>query len=400
MTGEILLMRLARSPGSDRADATYATTLAMTTGKLELLYHGDVVDQVCWGSGDGCSPSFKSATPTTLLRNLETGEFEHIVDYEPIFDPLHPSLILLHDPGPPSGDAPTDESAETTAHCYDLEFSEILTYYASEKSEQFIELYNPSDHTIIVNRCSLRYKKKTYSLSGEIAAESYYTYYPNAQTTSFTLTKNPNSSNLIELIDTNGAVVDSLSYNHGQKKSTSYAKFYSGNGEEIWDLTYAPTPGSANTYQEFRSCSEGKTINPETGNCVNIASSSSGVTVCPEGKYLNPLTGRCKKIANDSKSSKECAAGYERNPETNRCRKIKSSNEGANYALIPNTSSSKSIFIAAGIVTLLVLLGIGYIILQFRREIARTARKTIQRVNHIRKDLVARRVGLHRKKNS
>ena len=243
---------------------------------------------------------------------------------------------------------------------------------------------------------SLRYKNKTYYLSGEITADSYYAYYPSAQTTSFSLTKNPNSSNTIELIDANGATVDTLVYNHGQKKSTSYARFYTTGSEEIWDLTYAPTPGNANAYQEFRTCPAGKTINPDTGNCVNITS-SSGTTVCPEGKYLNPLTGRCKKIA-ESSGAKECKAGYERNPETNRCRKVASSNDGATYALVPNTSSSKTVFIAAGIVALIISAGTVYIILQFRREIARTARKTIQRLNHIRKDLIARRVGLHRKK--
>lgn len=395
MTGETLLMRFARSPDSDRADATYMTTLAMTTGRVELIYHEEVIDGVCWGAGTGCLSSFKSSRPTTLLRDFDTGIFEHIIDYEPEFDLAHPSLVLPPTPEtPPSSD---DNTSEVTAQCYGLEFSEILAYYTTDKTEQFIELYNPSDQTINLSQCSLRYKKKVYLLSGEIASDSYYAYYPAQQSVSFSLTKNPNSSNMIELIDANGAVVDTLVYNHGQKKSTSYARFYTSNSEEVWDLTYATTPGSANVYQEFRSCPAGKTINPDTGNCVNVTSDSS-TTVCPAGKYLNPLTGRCKKIEDDSSTLKPCAAGYERNPETNRCRKITSANDGANYALVPNTSSSKSVFIAAGIVTLIVLLGVGYIILQFRREIARTMRKTIQRLDHIRENLVTRRIGFHRKK--
>jgi len=396
MTGETLLMRYARSPDSDRADATYMTTLAMASGQVELTYHDEPVDQVCWGSGEGCLASFKSSSPTTLVRNPDTSFFEHINEYEPKFDPLRPSLILP--PTPDNPDGPNDNSVETTSHCYELEFSEIFTYYANNKSEQFIELYNPTGQTITLNQCALRYKKKTYYLSGEIAADSYYAYYPVVQSPSFSLTKNPNSSNTVELIDTNGTVVDTLVYNHGQKKSTSYARFYTASGEEIWDLTYAPTPGNANTYQEFRTCPAGKTINPDTGNCVNVTS-GSGTTVCPEGKYLNPLTGRCKKIA-EPNEPKACQPGYERNPKTNRCRKITSENDGATYALVPNTSSSQSVFIAAGIVVLIVLLGIVYIALQFRREIARTARKAVQRFNHIRKDLVARRIGFHRKKKS
>lgn len=401
MTGETLLMRLARSPDSDRADAAYMTTLAMTTGKVELVYQDTVVDQVCWGSGEGCTPSFKSAEPTTLLRDLNTGHFEHVTDYEPSFDSAKPSLVLPPAPETPSEQPPSssDNAAETTARCYELEFSEVLTYYAHDKTEQFIELYNPSDKTVVLNQCAVRYKKKTYYLSGEIAADSYYAYYPASQTSSFSLTKNPNSSNTIELLDANGAVIDTLVYNHGQKKSTSYAKFYTANGEEVWDVTYAPTPNSANVYQEFRTCPEGKIINPDTGNCVNVASGSkSTTTVCPEGKYLNPLTGRCKKTTEQSGTQKPCAAGYERNPETNRCRKIKSTNDGATHALVPNTSSSKSVFIAAGAVILVVSLGVIYIILQFRHEIARATRKTVQRLDHIRKDLVARRIGFHRHK--
>lgn len=401
MTGETLLVRLARSPDSDRADATYMTTLAMTNGRVELIYQDQVIDQICWGSGEGCAPSFKSAKPTTLLRNFITGNFEHSVDYEPSFDPAKPSLILPPQPEVPEEQpsSPGDNATETTARCYELEFSEILTYYANAKTEQFVELYNPSDKTVVMNQCALRYKKKTYYLSGEIAADSYYAYYPAPQTPSFSLTKNPNSSNTIELLDTNGTVVDTLVYNHGQKKSTSYAKFYTANGEEVWDSTYAPTPSGANVYQEFRTCPEGKIINPDTGNCINVASSSKTTsTVCPEGKYLNPLTGRCKKIPENSNTPKPCAAGYERNPETNRCRKIKSKNDGATHALVPNTSSSKSVFIAIGAVILVVSLGVIYIILQFRHEIARTARKAIQRLNHIRKDLITRRIGFHRNK--
>lgn len=395
MTGETLLMRFARSPDSDRADATYMTTLAMTAGRVELIYHEEVIDGVCWGTGTNCLSSFKSSRPTTLLRDFDTGIFEHIIDYKPEFDLAHPSLVLPPVPETPPGS--DDNASEATAQCYNLEFSEILAYYATDKSEQFIELYNPSEQTVNLNQCSLRYKKKTYFLSGKIAPDSYYAYYPAQQPAGFSLTKNPNSSNTVELIDANGVVVDTLVYNHGQKKSTSYARFYTSNSEEIWDLTYATTPSAANVYQEFRSCPAGKVINLDTGNCVNVTSGSSA-TACPEGKYLNPLTGRCKKIEDDSSVPKPCAAGYERNPETNRCRKVTSANNGANYALVPNTSSSRSVFVAAGIVALIVSLGTGYIILQFRREIARTARKTIQRLNHIREDLVARRISFHRKK--
>ena len=232
--------------------------------------------------------------------------------------------------------------------------------------------------------------------------DRYLVIYPGKLTPSFSLTKNPSSSNSVELIDVDKTTVDILVYPHGQKKSTTYAKFIDTDGSESWSLTYASTPGATNIYQEFRTCPTGKVINPATGNCIKVTttkSSSSGTLAeCPAGKYRNPLTGRCKKIETASDEPKPCAEGYERNPETNRCRKLKAENDGAGYALVPTTYSGKPSFVAFGIVALLVTIGIVYIILQFRHEIARMLRKIRQRLHHVRKDLVARHIGFHRHK--
>lgn len=406
LVGEFLLMRLARSPHSEQSDATYMTTLAMGAGTVEILYNDLVVDSVCWASkSETCSAPFKSAHPTTLVRSLETGLFAHAPEYDPIFNSDQPSVILPSPDVPPppevpdSGDSdkvddtdsepeskPDSEFEPTSARCFGLEFSEILSYYAENKSEQFIELYNPTDRKIDLSFCSIRYKNKSYTLSGTVLPNSYFAIYPSTLAPTFALTKNPSSSNTIELLDAKKSVVDLLAYPHGQKKSTSYAKFYDAAGEEIWEITYAMTPGIENHYQEFRTCPSGKVINPDTGNCVKVsASAESSIAECPAGKYRNPLTGRCKSFESASSTEpKPCAAGYERNPETNRCRKIVAENDGAGYALVPSTSSSKSTFIALGAVALVVGLGIIYIILQFRHEIARAIRKIKQRLHHIR----------------
>lgn len=390
MAGESLLLRLARSPGSEQSDATYMTTLAMSAGKLEVIFEGKVVDEVCWSGKDGCAAAFKSAKPTVLLRKDQSNDFEHVTDYESTFDAAHPSLVL---PEIPDEVEPTEIPS---TNCARLEFSEILAYYSDQKTEQFIELYNPSDQSVDLTGCELRYKKKTYPLSGVIAPDGYFAYYPN-QSANFSLTKNPNTSNLIELVGS-VSVVDTLTYNHGQKKSTSYARFYDANGEEVWQQTYAPTPGSANVMQEFRTCPEGKVINIATGNCINASSAKTTSTDCPAGKYRNPLTGRCKNISSTTSELKPCADGYERNPETNRCRKIKQDNNGADYPLVPETYSDQSTFIALWVVIILVLGGVIYIVLQFRYEIVRLQRKIRQRLHHIRKNLLARGIGFHRHK--
>lgn len=396
LAGESLLMRYARSPESDRADLKYSTTLSMSTGTIELRQKTKTVDTVCWGdkSNPDCLPSFKSGSHITAVRDFTTGEFSYPTDYQPTFDPAKPNLIL---PISPPTDEPTQPEQPVTRQCDRLEFSEILSYYVKDKSEQFIELYNPTDQTVQLAGCNLSYKKKLYPLLGKIPAETYFRYTPQ----DFTLTKNPTTSNSIELIDTDGSIVDTLTYIHGQKKSTSFARFYSAEGEEIWDLTYHPTPAAENIYQEYRSCPEGKVINPETGNCVKVATSVSKILEpCPDGKYRNPLTGRCKSSTSSTKTQKPCAEGYERNPETNSCRKIKTTNDGADYTLVPKTSSGKTQFVAFGIVALLVSLGIIYIVLQFRREIARAARKARQRIHYIFKNLIARSIRFHRNKKS
>ena len=106
-------------------------------------------------------------------------------------------------------------------------------------------------------------------------------------------------------------------------------------------MTYAPTPGAPNNYQEFKTCEEGKVINTATGNCVKATSVTE--KVCKEGYYLNILTGRCKKV--ESTTEKTCKEGYYLNPETNRCRKIQD-NTGADYSLEPENYEESSSFVA------------------------------------------------------
>ncbi|MBR3322853.1 hypothetical protein IKG13_02235 [Candidatus Saccharibacteria bacterium] len=158
-----------------------------------------------------------------------------------------------------------------------------------------------------------------------------------------------------------------------------------------------PTPAADNIYQEFRSCPEGKIINPETGNCINEKSlASSVIKTCPEGQYLNvltnrckkmptaktqtackagyyrnPLTGRCKKQA-AAKTAKTCPEGYELNPSTNRCRKKRQDASKFPVENITNeTYDNPQIFIAAFALITLGILVLIYVIFQFRHEMSR-----------------------------
>ena len=75
MIGERLLLRLASSPDHELANLVYTKTLALKAGPLELRHGDEVIDSVCWNNKDGCATEFKKENPTTLVRNMETGEF-------------------------------------------------------------------------------------------------------------------------------------------------------------------------------------------------------------------------------------------------------------------------------------------------------------------------------------
>ncbi len=150
----------------------------------------------------------------------------------------------------------------------------------------------------------------------------------------------------------------------------------------------AETNPSADT----KTCPEGKFLNPKTNRCKNIqevSETSTGKTittydpntgeatttkVCNEGYYLNTETNRCNKVKDDAKTSsiKTCPEGQVLNPETNRCKKIKE-NGGADYKLdVPELGDSgENTFAAVGSILAILAVGTGFVVFQFRHEIAK-----------------------------
>ena len=462
MTGESILLRLASTPESELANLTYASTLAMKAGPLRLLVDGEVVDEVCWTGKDDCAKDFKSATPTTLVRNLETGEFEHLEEYEVSFDAENYKIVEPEVDEEDGGESDTetenliekpvedeknensleeeeekliekpdeDEKDETDAEteikqeddCKNLAFSEVLTYWAESQAEQFVEFYNVGETAVLLNACQIKYKNIFYPLVGTVDAKSYAVRYVD----DFKLTKNPKSSNVLELVDSAGRTVDVLEYQNGQKKGTSLALVVMEDGEKIWKVTYKITPGEENEYQEYRSCAEGQYLNPVTGLCKKIEyddeeekvceegyylNESTGrcrkivveeektckegyylneetgrcrkiveetIKTCPAGQYLNPETGRCKKIEVEEAVAKTCPEGYYLNESTGRCRKIVENN-GADYSLEAETYEESSSFVALYAVVGVVAVIVVYVIYEFRREIVKLFRRIVKK---------------------
>ena len=354
LIGESIILRLASAPEAELANLNYGKTLAMKGG-VELVKGEEVLDGVCWTGKAGCYKEFVSSKPTSLVRNETNGQFEHLDEYESIYDALAFRVETAQE---------EEGFGRMPSQCKSVQFSEVLSYYETVKSEQFIELFNLSSEQVLLDGCQIRYKNKNYRLEGMIGAEEYYAYYP----IDFSLTKNPTNQNVLELIDVDGNVVDEISYPNGQRKGASYAWVgYNEAGERIWRVTYAPTPGSGNNYQEFKTCEEGKVINEATGNCVKV-STIAAAKICPEGQYLNILTGRCKKYVIENE--KTCKEGYYLNPETGRCRKIVE-NKSADYGLEPEKYEEKSSFIALYLVIGVIGLGVVYLCYEFRRDIKR-----------------------------
>lgn len=346
MSGESILLRLASSPGSELAAVNYTKTLAFKGG-ITLKRGDEVLDEVCW-MGKECYREFKSSEPTSLVRDLETGEFKHVLEYNPVYDEKSYYEEEVVEEKKPS-------------QCRGLIFSEVLSYYENLQSEQFIEIYNSNSEQVLLDGCKIKYKNKFFELKGILSAEGYFVYLPRE----FSLTKNPTNIGVLELIDTNDEIIDKLEYPNGQRKGTSYALIgYDERGSEIWRTTYKATPGEENSYQEFKSCEAGKVLNEVTGNCVKVTNVTE--KVCPDGQYLNILTGRCRKITETTE--KTCKEGYYLNPDTGRCKKIKE-NTGADYSLEPENYEESSSFTAVYAVIGVAILGVGYLIYEFRREI-------------------------------
>lgn len=354
--GETIILRLASAPDSELANLTYTKTLAFKGG-LTLSMGDEVVDEVCWTGKDGCYKEFKSASPTVLVRDMQTGEFTHVEEYVPHFD--ENNFVVENEP-----------EEVMPSQCKGLEFSEIMSYYAETQDEQFVEIYNAGSEQILLNGCSLKYKNKTYPLEGIVKPEEYRVRY----LTDFSITKNPTNSNVIEMVDVNGEVVEKVEYPNGQKKGASYAWVgYDEDGEEMWRTTYAVTPGEPNNYQEYKTCEAGKVINEATGNCVKVTVVTE--KTCAAGQYLNPLTGRCRNI--EVAKATTCKDGYYLSEETGRCRKI-IENTGTTYALETENYEESSSFVALYAILGVVAVGLIYIIFEFRKEILRLFRKVFR----------------------
>ena len=305
------------------------------------------------------------------------------------------------------------ESSKELNKCEGMKLSEI----ASNVDEQFIEIINSGEKTVITTGCKL-----TVGDAGVRENIDDIELNPGEFLTikiKNTKLKLPKTKGKVYLLDEYGSKIDISEYNN-MPKGASWSSV-----DDEWTRTFAITEGVANIFKEYPDCQSGyernvlgkcvkiatppaespcpvgqyrhpetrrcrkieaaKTITPckdgyyrseETGRCRSIASAAAKtLKPCPEGQFRNSATGRCKKIASTDDIAKECPEGFERNPQTKRCRKIKSANMptvGSAAAEVKQVAGATWGWWVFGGVS---LLAVGYGVWQWRWEISQFVRK-------------------------
>ena len=305
------------------------------------------------------------------------------------------------------------ESPKELNKCEGLKLSEI----ASNVDEQFIEIINSGEKTVITTGCKL-----TVGDSGVRENIGNIELKPGEFLTikiKNTKLKLPKTKGKVYLLDEAGSKIDIAEYNN-MPKGASWSLI-----DDEWMQTFMITENSENIFKEYPDCQSGyernalgkcvkiviplvesscpvgqyrhpetrrcrkieaaKTITPckdgyyrseETGRCRSIASAAAKtLKPCLEGQFRNSATGRCKKIASTDDIAKECPEGFERNPQTKRCRKIKSANMptvGSAAAEVKQVAGATWGWWVFGGVS---LLAVGYGVWQWRWEISQFVRK-------------------------
>ena len=306
------------------------------------------------------------------------------------------------------------ESPKELNKCEGLKLSEI----ASNVDEQFIEIINSGEKTVITTGCKLTVGDSGVRENiGDIKLKPGEFLTIKIKNTNLKL---PKTKGKVYLLDEAGSKIDAAAEYSSMPKGASWSLV-----DDEWTRTFAITEGSANIFKEYPDCQNGyernalgrcvkiatppvespcpvgqyrhpetrrcrkneaaKTITPckdgyyrseETGRCRSIASAAAKtLKPCPEGQFRNSATGRCKKIASTDDIAKECPEGFERNPQTKRCRKIKSANMptvGSAAAEVKQVAGATWGWWVFGGVS---LLAVGYGVWQWRWEISQFVRK-------------------------
>ena len=391
--------------------------LAQNNGSVVLSRSdGSVADTVGWGNNSKSAGSPIKGGVKIVWRCFIDGNIidskNNSTDFLSSKDSDNQEIVPYSRPNCKTPDSKS-ESPKELNKCEGLKLSEI----ASNVDEQFIEIINSGEKTVITTGCKLVVGDAGVRENiGDIELNPGEFLTIKIKNTNLKL---PKTKGKVYLLDEVGSKIDSAEYEK-LAKSSSWSLI-----DDEWMQTFMITENSENIFKEYLDCQNGyernalgkcvkisvppvespcpvgqyrhpetrrcrkneaeKTITPckdgyyrseETGRCRSIASAAAKtLKPCPEGQFRNSSTGRCKKIASTDDIAKECPEGFERNPQTKRCRKIKS-------ASMPTVSSAAAeVKQVAGatwgwwVFGGVSLLAVGYGVWQWRWEISQFVRK-------------------------
>ena len=393
------------------ADATFNGGLSGTGGHVILLdSSNEIVDKIGWGTAGYplIRPAPAPSTSQILARSTdETGQTlntgDNSLDFSLITgDFTLPVGNLLEQPFPqpeaPDNDdeaipakdtenAPNEptEAPETVTDevtpLPSLEITELLPNPAGiDSSNEFIELYNPSEQSIDLSTLKLVYglaQTSSLALTGVIEPLSYLVIYNSDY--HFSLT---NTSGQVSLQTSDNQII-SITDPYGNAKDGMAWSYI----DSTWQWTNLPTPGTDNRpttvvipaqiiTSVLKPCADDQYRNPATGRCKKIAEEVARLVPCAEGEERNPATNRCRKIASDTATPTPCPEGKERNPDTNRCRNIVSTTPpSADYGVLGASTENDHDSYIWTVVLSVIGAGLVYAVLEWRGEIGRGARK-------------------------
>ena len=387
--------------------------LAQNYGSVVLSRSdGSVSDTVGWGSNSKSAGSPIKGGVKIVWRCFVGENINNSTDFLSSKGFDNQEIVPYSRPNCKTPDSKS-ESPKELNKCEGLKLSEI----ASNVDEQFIEIINSGEKTVITTGCKL-----TVGDSGVRENIGNIELNPGEFLTikiKNTKLKLPKTKGKVYLLDEAGSKIDSAEYEK-LAKSSSWSLI-----DDEWMQTFMITENSENIFKEYPDCQSGyernalgkcvkiviplvespcpvgqyrhpetrrcrkieaeKTITPckdgyyrseETGRCRSIASAAAKtLKPCPEGQFRNSSTGRCKKIASTDDIAKECPEGFERNPQTKRCRKIKSASMptvGSAAAEVKQVAGATWGWWVFGGVS---LLAVGYGVWQWRWEISQFVRK-------------------------
>ena len=387
--------------------------LAQNDGSVVLSrLDGSVSDTVGWGNNSKSAGSPIKGGVKIVWRCFIDG---NIIDSKNFLSGKNLNNQEVEPYSRPNCKSPESksESSKELNKCEGLKLSEI----ASNVDEQFIEIVNSGEKTVITTGCKLAVSDAGVRENiGDIELNPGEFLTIKIKNTKLKL---PKTKGKVYLLDEVGSKIDVAEYS-SMPKGASWSSV-----DDEWTRTFAITEGTANIFKEYPDCQNGyernvlgrcvkivispiespcpvgqyrhpethrcrkieaaKTITPckdgyyrseETGRCRSIASAAAKtLKPCPEGQFRNSSTGRCKKIASTDDIAKECPEGFERNPQTKRCRKIKSANMptvGSAAAEVKQVAGAAWGWWVFGGVS---LLAVGYGVWQWRWEISQFVRK-------------------------